>query len=403
MTDAEEFIFSLYEDVKELSCTNISQVVLVHHKLDKQFYIRRILPKDRRSVYLALKKHTFCGIPAIKELIYDGKTIVFEQYIRGTSLAKLMQNPISPDIFTMHMTALLEILHQLHSIGIIHRDLKEDNILIDADQQLFLLDFAIAKMLHSDEDMAEDTLGTISYAAPEQFGLCPTDQRSDLYSFGKICLNYLSCCPALSSAEKEMWTMIANKCLAFYPEKRYASAKEILEIIQQPALFYGSAKEHILPFLHTDFPPSIQIQDNIQKTVTHFYHADTITVMEQNGEVFLKIKTKHSLDIITIFEKTPALIKDRQSLTECFFLKDTILAVRMIYHPVTLLSGKHQKIAHLYQVRQISLNKNSSPALSRLYENLSGYSILGTEELLLDRDSLVTYPLFGTFSDFSNE
>ncbi len=400
MTDAEEFLLSLYKDVKELSCTNISQVVLVRHQLDNQLYIRRTLPKDRRSLYFALKQHSFPGIPAIKEIIYDGKTIVLEQYIEGCSLSELAHKGLSTADFTSYMISLLQILHNLHSNGIIHRDLKEENILIDTNSQLFLIDFAISKTITSDANSEENTLGTIAYAAPEQFGLAPTDPKSDLFSFGKICLNLLQCCSTLSSVQREMWTTIADKCLAFHPQNRYASAEEILQIIKQPALFHGSSTEHLISFVHSEYPPSVQINGHEEKTVTHFFHADTITFSEQNGKIFLSITAKDFFDKVTIFDKTPVFTKDNQSLTEFFFLKDSILAARIIYHLVLLPSGKYQKITEYYQARQIFFSSEFSMILSMLYENLSGYSILGTEEFLLDNELMSTYPLTHPASDF---
>lgn len=393
MTDAEEFLFSLYTVEKELSCTNISQVALVRHQLDGQLYIRRILPKNRCFLYQTLKQLSLFGVPVIKEVIYDGRTIVFEEYIHGTSLAKLAQNKLSADDFTTYMTALLKLLHTLHANDIIHRDLKEENILIDKNKQLYLIDFAIANSIHAQEENLEDILGTITYAAPEQFGLSSVDARSDLYSFGKICLNLLPCCPTLPSVQKEMWTKIANTCLSFSPQERYASAQEILKMIEQPALFHGSEKEHILLFLHTEFPPSVQIQNKEIKTVTDFFHMDSITFSEQNGEVCVLLTTKHSSDKFTIFAPTKNLMQESQSLTEFFLLKDSILAVRMIYHPITLLSKEKQKIPEFYQVRQIYFPIASSVTLSTLYENLSGYSVLGTEEMLLDRETLNSYSL----------
>lgn len=89
MTDAEEFIMSTYETVQILSVTNVSKVCLVRNNINQKLYVQRILPTDYRPVYTLLKKCCISGIPKIFEIIYDGKTVVFEEYIEGTPLSTI--------------------------------------------------------------------------------------------------------------------------------------------------------------------------------------------------------------------------------------------------------------------------------------------------------------------------
>ena len=174
MTDAEEFILSTYVPIRDLSITNISRVTLVENHFDGQKYIRRTLPKDCRDVYAILKEHSFSGIPQIMEVIYDGNTIILEEYVEGPSLSDMVSNGISQDLLLLFLTDLLNIMKWIHSHNICHRDIKEDNILVRPNQSLVLIDFAIASLSSASPEHVSfpDTLGTVTYAAPEQLSQC---------------------------------------------------------------------------------------------------------------------------------------------------------------------------------------------------------------------------------------
>ena len=86
-------------------------------------------------------------------------------------------------------TQLAEALSYAHSRGIVHRDLKPANVLIDAQGNVFLTDFGIAKLLESASPRLTQTdaiMGTPAYISPEQAQGHPVDQRSDIYSLGII-------------------------------------------------------------------------------------------------------------------------------------------------------------------------------------------------------------------------
>jgi WD40 repeat protein len=118
-------------------------------------------------------------------------------YIEGRTLAELIdEEELSPQKSAVIVTLLAEALHYAHSLGIVHRDVKPLNVLIDAQGRPHLLDFGLARIELSDEKLTLDgaILGTPAYMAPEQ-----ADGRSgeataasDLYSLG-ITLYELLC------------------------------------------------------------------------------------------------------------------------------------------------------------------------------------------------------------------
>src|SRR4029078_5873529 len=83
-----------------------------------------------------------------------------------------------------------------HAVGVVHRDLKPDNIIVvptsDGAELVKLLDFGVAKLLNRDDEdvgfqtAAGSVIGTPAYMSPEQAGGMQVDARSDIYSLGAI-------------------------------------------------------------------------------------------------------------------------------------------------------------------------------------------------------------------------
>lgn len=267
MTDIEEFMLSSYNSVKELCCTTINKVSLVKLPWEEKFYIKRVIYSDKYPVYSLLKKLAINGVPEIKEVIYDGNTYVIEEYIEGQllSLASLKEE----ELFGV-LNSLLGILQKLHQNDIIHCDIKAENIMLTQENKPFILDFAIAKIDNHDNLISTETIGTVENAAPEQFGTGHIDLRSDLFSFGKMCSTLLSSLPYSNSAQRKLWEEISARCINFYPEDRFQSAKEILDILTYPGVIYGASEKRIICFKNTiqiksvpSYAPCIQVHKKI--------------------------------------------------------------------------------------------------------------------------------------------
>jgi len=152
---------------------------------------KRLLREARAAA--TLDHPNICPIHEVGE--EGDSAFIVMQYIEGTTLACSIQNsPLSPleiaDIGIQASAALAEA----HSHGIIHRDIKPQNIMVTPRGQVKILDFGLAKILedelHKPDEAGSrltdtgEVLGTVGYMSPEQLKDLPIDARSDLFSLG---------------------------------------------------------------------------------------------------------------------------------------------------------------------------------------------------------------------------
>lgn len=121
----------------------------------------------------------------------DGIKFISMAYVEGEDLAELLRrHKRLPLERALHIARqLASALDAAHSEGVIHRDLKPQNILIDHSDQIYVSDFGLAKSLDSAAagmTHAGQVLGTPRYMAPEQVEGTPLDHRADIYAFGLI-------------------------------------------------------------------------------------------------------------------------------------------------------------------------------------------------------------------------
>jgi serine/threonine-protein kinase len=118
----------------------------------------------------------------------EGKNIyIVMQLVRGGSLDdRLRDSLLSLTTASRMLTQIASALTFAHEQGVIHRDLKPNNVLLDERSNAYLTDFGIAKMLAGTikHPATGNILGTPAYMAPEQWRGEPVDARTDIYSLG---------------------------------------------------------------------------------------------------------------------------------------------------------------------------------------------------------------------------
>jgi serine/threonine protein kinase len=117
----------------------------------------------------------------------DGLHYIVMRSIEGGSLDDVIrEKQLSFEEISRYLTQIASALDYAHRRGVIHRDLKPNNVLLDNDENVYLTDFGIARLASSERKLTAtgSVMGTPAYMAPEQAMGRPVDARSDLYSLG---------------------------------------------------------------------------------------------------------------------------------------------------------------------------------------------------------------------------
>ena len=127
-----------------------------------------------------------CVIHAIEE--FDGRQFIVMEYIEGQDLkAKIRSGRLSVDQIADITLRIAEGLRAAHERGIVHRDIKSDNIMVTPDGRVKIMDFGLAKLKGSSGlTKAGSTVGTTAYMSPEHFHGAEVTQRADLWAFGVV-------------------------------------------------------------------------------------------------------------------------------------------------------------------------------------------------------------------------
>ena len=158
--------------------------------------IRRDLARDKAIVdrfkqeLLLSHQVTHRNVVRIYDLSEaDGMKFITMEYVEGENLLTLLheKKKFSPSEAVEIMLQVCRALEAAHSVGVIHRDLKPQNIMRDTTGRILVMDFGLARTLEGDGMTQSGALvGTMEYMSPEQALGKPLDQRSDIFALGLI-------------------------------------------------------------------------------------------------------------------------------------------------------------------------------------------------------------------------
>ena len=258
-----------YEIIRLLGQGGMGAVYQAHDReLDRQVAIKvirgdmtanpEILKRFKQELILA-RQITHKNVIRIFDLGQaEGIKFITMEYIEGEDLQSVLRRKkkLEPAEAANIMAQVCRALEAAHSEGVIHRDLKPQNIMLDKTGRAYVMDFGIARStLTPGMTQTGALIGTPDYMSPEQAKGQPLDSRSDLFSVGIIFYELLSgqipfnadttmgklwkrtSEPArpLADLDKSIpqpLSEIVRKCLEVDPQKRFASAAELLRQIE---------------------------------------------------------------------------------------------------------------------------------------------------------------------------
>ena len=183
----------------------------------------------------------------------DHAFIAMEHFAFG-DLRQRMKAPISPATALWYVQKIASALETVHSVGVLHRNLKPANIMLRGDGSPCLIDFGLAKATDTNAELtgAREIFGTPYYMSPEQGHAEDVDERSDLYGLGVIFYEMLvgkkpylggtameviykhkkAALPPIAP-ELQRYEPILQRLLAKSPADRFQSARELLDAIER--------------------------------------------------------------------------------------------------------------------------------------------------------------------------
>ncbi|MBA3711708.1 MAG: protein kinase [Pyrinomonadaceae bacterium] len=246
-------------------------------------WAREQLMKEARAV-ARLENSNICAVYGVEET--DRHNFIVMQYVDGETMASLLsRGPLGLERALNLAEQIISALSAAHARGIIHRDVKPQNIIVTADDQIKVLDFGLAKFVRQQQDAkgvgrtSEQTLtsgfvvGTVAYMSPEQTRGEELDCRSDLFSLGVVLHEMLGGQnPFLRQTDAETISAITadetppliglppglpgglerivRKCLAQDRELRYETADQLLRDLRGVRLSSSSEQRTARQRIH---------------------------------------------------------------------------------------------------------------------------------------------------------
>ncbi|XP_055602541.1 ribosomal protein S6 kinase alpha-5 [Uranotaenia lowii] len=268
----------------------------------KVFLVRKLGGADHNKLYAmkVLKKSTICQkkktaehtkterqvlesiktSPFLVTMHYafqtDSKLHIILDYVSGGELFTHLYNKehFTEDEVRIYIAEIIVALEQLHKLGIIYRDIKLENILIDSEGHIVLTDFGLSRELVYENERAHSFCGTIEYMAPEIVKSTPNghDASVDWWSVGVLTFELLTGSSPFSSEEPATQTEISKKITnteAIIPDHLSREAKDFIRklLVKDPRRRLGGGSADASELKSHSFFKSINWRQLAEKKI----------------------------------------------------------------------------------------------------------------------------------------
>jgi eukaryotic-like serine/threonine-protein kinase len=290
------------------------------------------------------------NICTIHDIAVEGNDhFIVMEYVDGKTLRQIVPVQKIQDAID-YAIQIGEALQEAHSHGVVHRDIKTENIMVNSKNQIKVMDFGLAKLKGSLKlTKTSSTVGTLAYMSPEQVQGSEVDGRSDIFSFGVVLYEMLTGhLPFHGEYEAAMVYSIVNekpdsvqiyrpdisseilhilnRSLEKNPEERYQNVHDMVIDLKR-AKKAGTPAEHRVPIQSTVREEPIPVKDNQTDSIASSLLKDNTPTKNGNNR---KIRLAILAALIFIVIVT-AIFSVRQ------FLKEPLPPLKIV--PLTSLPG----------------------------------------------------------------
>lgn len=260
-------------------------------------------------------------LPVYAYGIVDGEySYLAMRLMRGGTLGDLLRNgPLPLERAVAIFTQIGRALQHAHDRGVIHRDLKPNNILLDEAGNAYLSDFGLAKMMEMSLNLTRsgNLVGTPAYVAPELVRGEPANERSDIYSLGIILYHMLAGRPPFEQSESGVLALlykqveedppvlhqinpeipaaveaIVMQALRKKPEERYSSAEAMVLDLNAAIGRRISTMSYPAIRMEPKTPVSITVPARLQRLKRWWWAAAIILLILIGGGILLSTSTR---------------------------------------------------------------------------------------------------------------
>lgn len=218
----------IYTRLKTIKESNHKSIYLVRNEMNGLLYVEKNIVSCNKNLYYELLKINHPNLPYICEIIeMENKLIIIEEYVNANTLDYyLFNDELNDNNIKEIIYQLLDAVEILHKHNIIHRDIKPENIFYDGNK-IKLFDFDIARIPNENQNKDTEILGSVGYAAPEQYGFKQSDERTDIYALG-VLINvlYTHKLPGEQMYDGK-YNGIIKKAIEIDPKNRYQNINEM--------------------------------------------------------------------------------------------------------------------------------------------------------------------------------
>jgi serine/threonine protein kinase, bacterial len=233
---------------------------------DDQVYQQRF----RREAQVAARLNEPHVIPIHGYGEIDGRLYVDMRYVNGRDLESVLRDgPLDPARAVRIIGQVAQALQAAHNAGLVHRDVKPSNILLDDNDFAYLIDFGIARLTEATTESAltatGSVIGTLYYMAPERFRVGDVEASADIYALACVLYEVLTGGPPYpgSRFEQQLYGHVSvppplpshtnaalparlddvvTKGMAKTPEERYATTVDLAEAANKAITSPGSGR-----------------------------------------------------------------------------------------------------------------------------------------------------------------